>query len=79
MPRVAIVACLVAALLLAGCQGLPQSVTELKHSLNPEPWWDEHPFIRGVTCAAAVTGVVVGAVALFLVAEEAQNHTNRGY
>jgi hypothetical protein len=79
MARFGIVVCLVAALLLTGCEGLPHSVTELKHSLNPEPWWDDHPFVRGATTAALVTGAVVGVVALLWVAGAAQDHTDRGH
>jgi hypothetical protein len=79
MPRVGIVVCLVGALLLSGCQGLPQTVTEFKRSLNPGQWWDDHPILCTTVAVAAITGVVVGAVALVVVAEEAQKHTDRGY
>jgi hypothetical protein len=74
MPRWLIVLCVVLALLASGCS----MMRDVREQLNPESWWDEHPVATAAFCGAAVVGAGVGVVALYLLATEADNHTNRG-
>jgi hypothetical protein len=74
MPRVLLVACLVAAILLSGCQTIGHAMGGVKDSLSDESWWDEHPIATTVFCGAAVAAAVVGVVAVIVLVTEADNH-----
>jgi hypothetical protein len=78
MGRVCTIACLAAVLVLGGCQTIDQRISEVKHSLEPEGWFDEHPIARGAVTAAIITGAVVGVVAVVILVDKAEEHTNRG-